>query len=516
MKRTTGFPLEVMDAQDVLSNTTVMLVDLTQFLYISTNQQWERETRAYPNLQTFINSSDPIGNLEVTSNGVQNTLEIFMEEDAADCIVKRILALESKWKRNCSANGIASKLKSIYLVVDGDSPVAKNETRTKRNQSSHVSCAMRKLQTICKMEGIDISDDELRIRSRFYGLEKRGDRHLCASMQRYLVQRKKRNSIIEHIMECLGKVPSHGTDLFVVHGKEDGIESRGIKQVWGQGGVANLPVSIPYYEADSIIPFLWSQLDDGFGRGCIVSNDSDMMVTLLAVACPRLCLLSNARVPHNSRHRVIDGKVAVAVRSSSIADPRKHLDLLIHLTMGGSDFVEGLPWCGAAALLKGGEAILSRKLHEHHFPNVKLLTWQDVEQQPPHENLAQSDIMRLDHRRSSDDNHIWESMVNLVCQNNGIFPVRMGMFVYLVRLTKQNMDPIYEAYRRWSRGQSFKFVTQNFENCFDWSMKRRLFFLSFVTETRMGLESIMLEREDIAEKCGMSFGDYMYISKMEK
>ena len=515
LKGGTKFPLRIPDALEVLSNTTTMLVDLTQLLYISNNQKCLTEIMVYENIQDFIKSSDPIGEIVITGGRVENRLHLFREEDASDLVVQRIISLESKWRRACRSSGTMCKLKSIFLIIDGDSPAAKNETRKKRHASSQVSCTMRKLEAIAKAQGIDITADEVNLKGRFYECEKREDNYMLASMPRFLVQKDKRDKIISQLTKKLTQLHFNTTDMYIVHGQEDGVPCKGITQVWGSSPRSDLPTNIPYYEADSIIPYLWSHIDNGNDTACIVTSDSDMLVTIVALACPRIYLLNQAKVSYTSSVNIFDGKVAVVVKPDTTVDNKKHLDLLLHMTMGGSDYVENVPWCGATTLLKGAQAIMSRETTEDYFPNVRFVFWKDVGYTPPHEDMWDA-VIRIDHKMAIEGNVLWDNMLRIVYENESIFPVRLGMCMYLVSITNCSVEATFDMYNKWSRGQSFKCVTDYFEQCYHYSMRRRLFFLSLVSETRMGLETKMLSRQDIAEKCGISFGDFMYIKKMFK
>ena len=117
------------------------------------------------------------------------------------------------------------------------------------------------------------------------------------------------------------------------------------------------------------------------------------------------------------------------------------------------------------------------------------------------------EVVRLDHSQILESNSAWLRIKELAWKNDDIFPVRLGKYVYMVVLSNGGLGKILEAYNRMGRTRCFTLVSDQ--------VCTRMFFLSFVSECRMGLEQGMIYDESIASKCGLSFGNFLYVNKVE-
>jgi len=506
----TTLPLKVVDPNTVLNNTTVLLVDLTQLLYVGRNAGGRPVTRTYPDIQSFIESSDPIGDIEVRDGRVENSLNVFSEDTAVDIIVQRILSIPSKWRAYCRKNRVNNNLHSIYLVLDGDSPVAKNETRKLRNAKKDVFYILKSLQE----RGMNLSEHEGRLRQRCYRTVQVDGHTMEGSLRRYLVQRENRSSVIEQSINSLRGIECKGdVNLLLVNGMEKESPHGRVTQIWGSGSGHNLCHTIPYYEADSIIPFIWAKVGSRMERACIISCDSDMMLTLIALGDSRLYLWNSTSLDGIESRGMTRGKVVLSCNLGGMS-PKTHLNLLTHLTMGGCDYAESLPHCGAVRLMKGCEQILGQAESVDIFPNLRFATLSDIGDEPPHSERAM-EVVRLDHSQILESSSAWLRIKELAWKRDDIFPVRLGKYVYLVVLSNGGLGKILETYNRMGRARCFTLLSDQVCTRFHWSMKRRMFFLSFVSECRVGLEQGMIHDESIASKCGLSFGNFLYVNKVE-
>jgi hypothetical protein len=510
LRGNTTLPLKVVDPNTVLNNTSVLLVDLTQLLYVGRNAGGRPITRTYPDMESFVESSDPIGDIEVRDGRVENSLNVFSEDTAVDIIVQRILSIPSKWSAYCRKNRVKNNLHTIYIVLDGDSPVAKNETRKLRNAKRDVYYILKSLQG----RGMDLSEHEGSLRRRCYQTAQVDGHTMEGSLRRYLVQRENRSSVIDLSIDSLRGIECKGdVNLILVKGMEKESPMGRVTQIWGRGQGANLSDTVPYYEADSIIPYIWAKMRSRMERACIISCDSDMMLTLIALGDPSLYLWNSTSLDGIESRGVARGKVVLSCNMDRVS-PKTHLNLLTHLTMGGCDYAESLPHCGAVRLMKGCEQILGHQDSMDLFPNIRFATMSDIGEVEDHHERAR-EVVRLDHSQILEHSQTWLRIKQLAWEREDIFPVRLGKYLYLVVLSNGCSGKILEAYNGMGRARCFTLLSDQVCNRFHWSMKRRLFFLSFVSESRMGLEQGMVKDECIAAKCGLSFGNFLYVNKVE-
>lgn len=516
LKSSKKFPFKVMDPKVVLQDTTMLLVDLTQLLYVGKHVGGARETKTYPDAESFLQSLDPIGEIEVKKNrSIENTLNVFSHDSAADKITQKILNIQNKWSEQCMYNKVQSNLKSIYLVLDGDSPVAKNETRKTRNANKDANYVMRTLENA----GIDVSNYQSRIKQRCYLTETVDGQYMRGSLRRYLVQRDNRSTMIHHTIINLRKIQFMGAvDLYLVNGIERESPNGCITQVWRATREQNhthehICQNIPYYEADSIIPYIWANVKSPNDKACILSSDSDMLLTLLSVGDPNFYLWSYVTLDGIESRGACRGKVIISCNVDGMS-PKTHLNLLTHLTMGGCDYVESLPQCGAVRLLKGCEQITSSFDNQDLFSNLRFATHCDVYPDAVYQENNDA-IFRVNHSFVIEGNDIWNKIRDIVLKREDTFPIRLKDYVYLVVLKQSNSGKILEAYNRMGRIKCFPLLSDGVCTKFEWSMRRRLFFLSLVSESRMGLERKMMCDEGAAMKCGFSYGDFLYVNKFE-
>ena len=509
LKGHSTFPLRTLDPNRVLEDTTILLVDLTQLLYVGKHLGGATITHTYPDLQSFAESSDPIGEFAVDRGTIKNTLNIFSQDTASDLILRRILSIRSKWNAHCGTNKVNNNLCSIYIILDGDSPVAKAETRRLRSSKTDVHRILRCLGE----EGLDIAKYEARIRHRFYQMARVDDHRLMGSLVRYIVKRENRSAVIE---QCINNLREMGckeqTNLILIKGMEKGNPRGRITQIWGEDPDLGTRLSheIPYYEADSIIPYIWAKIKSPADRACIISCDSDMLLTLLALGDPQLYLWSSASLNGIERQSMKHGRVVLSCTLEELS-PKTHLNLLAHLTMGGCDYAESLPQCGAVRLMKGCEQILTGSADL--FPNLRFATLSDIGD-VAQEHESGEVLVRLEHAHMEEEMHAWHKVRDVIRYRDDLYPVRLGKYVYLVVLTNRCSAKILGAYNRMNRCRCFALLSDKVCNSFEWSMRRRLFFLSFISESRMGLEEGMAHDENIATKCGFSYRDFLFLNKI--
>ena len=105
---------------------------------------------------------------------------------------------------------------------------------------------------------------------------------------------------------------------------------------------------------------------------------------------------------------------------------------------------------------------------------------------------------------------------DLVHSNEDVFCIRLGDHVYLLRLNhKENEKPLLWYTNRC--GAPKKTAKEETRKQFAESMKRRLYFLSNCTETRIYLERDISHDECLARKCGYnSLVGFSYVNKMTK
>ena len=496
------FPVRVMNPKNVLEDTTILFVDFTQLLFIGKTGGTGTIVRTYEDINSFLTSTEPIGEITISNNQISNKLNVFSKDFALNMLMERISHLSYKWKYLCNLNKVRCNLHTVYLVLDGDSPVAKNETKKMRMARNDMHYIFKKLESI----GVDVVANTERLKQRCYGTQPVDQRQVMASLKRYMIQRDYRSDLIKQLIKKLrDNQCANDVNLVLVKGI-DTSNLLSVTQIWGNSHIANLSGTIPYLEADHIIPYVWAKIQHRKERACIITADSDMLLTLLALQDERLCLWSNSCLDGIDTQN--NGKVLVSCKKHLLS-PNVLLNLLLHLTMGGCDYAENIPQCGPVRLMNGCHEILSEK-HDY-FTNIKLATLEDLGFGDKEDG---SELFQIEHSTISEKNETWLDVKEVVMKEKNMFPIRLGSHMYLIILKDTDAKEIMSRYNGIGRVKCFTDFSSKQCERFFWSMKRRLFFLSLVTETRMGLETLMVDDVGIAQKCGFSYGDFLFLNKL--
>ncbi len=523
--------LHLIDAMTVLAETSVMFVDLTQLFHMSTGMlqsHSEQQKVEFDSIDELLTDSGPLGTVtcDERTGRLTNILDVFSADTAGTLLVERIQDILSGWSASCEERSVTSRLNTLFLVVDGDSAMAKSEERRKRINSSPVSSTMRRLEKFARPR---MTKTEAEISKLFYGKGGVKDRlfrtdrrenifgkYLLGSLQRYISQRTDRREVLASLTDNLRRNGNMDTTIYIVRGRENAAsdessKSSHVTRVCGHYiHPIPCPDDMPYYEADSIIPYLWSNVKDNEQGACIYTTDSDMIVTLLSMLDQRVFLLAKlaGKLSTDKRdHVVVCKRVAFSARCSLGSDRRKHLDTLLHLTMGGCDYAENFYRCGAAKLMEGLDKMMSQP--HSQFECIRFVRRDDTE-----------DDLFFDHLSLKVGSGEWCSMREMVESNDGLFPVRLMDRVYIVELKGKSAAETCRWYRNLrgvNRSPGRKktrsgHVEKSLEGKLATAMRRRLFFLSLVTECRMKMGSDMKKDRHIAEKCGYDFDkNYAYL-----
>ncbi len=515
--------LHLIDAKTVLAETSVMFVDLTQLFHMPTGllqSSCEQRTVEFETIDDLLTDSGPLGTVTCheTTGRLTNIIDVFSAETAAALLVQRIQDILSGWSANCEVRRVTSRLNTIFLVVDGDSCMAKSEERKKRINSSPASGMMRRLEKFARPR---LTRTEEEISALFHGMkdrlfktdreEKMSVEYLVGSLQRYICQRTHRSEILASFTDCLRRNGNMETTVYIVRGRENAASNESsssshVTRVCGHY-IHPLPCpgDMPYNEADSVIPYLWSNVRDHEQGACIYTTDSDMIVTLLSMLDKRVFLLGKLGgklFSDKMDHVVVNKRVAFSARCSLGSDRRKHLDTLLHLTMGGCDYAENFYRCGAAKLMER----LDKMMYQPHsqFECVRFVRRDDTEEE-----------LFFHHQSLKVGSSDWCAMREMVLSNDNLFPVRLMDRVYIVELKGTSAALTYGWYnnlRGLNRSLVNKIgtakttsVEKSMERKLTTAMRRRLFSLSLVTECRTRMDTDMMWNCHVARKCGYDF-----------
>lgn len=512
--------LSVGDPSKVLASTSTMFVDMTQSFYTAS-------THGVPLIHTDTQTHDsigpiaareggPIGEMEIDDQGrVTNVIETFSLDQVAQVLMRSVFRLKEKWMSACKEKFVRPSLKTIFLVVDGDSPVAKTETYKKRNTYSKIMTSVErecdKTMSMRRRKKEILAIVKSKMEPVRYEVKEGGGLLVEGSFRRFIRSKENRSIILNHFVSLLtDSVHDFLRDvtIYLCLGHTD--KEKGLDQITKLCGDYNHPLfkmlhdrGIPYLEADVAIPYIWTLVKKVEKSACVITKDSDFLVTLLALADPSLHLVWNANVCGGKNHIIYDNLVAVS--SKPISCLRNRLDLLLHLTAGGCDFVEGFPSCGKVALMNGYKSLLEER-NRVYFPNVEFLWSPDM-----------GEMLTYDVNQVVDSNSLmfrWAK--ERMASENDVFCVRLGDNVYLVQLDHQQDKTPLEWYTNKCVRQN-KTVRECMRRQFEDAMKRRMYFLCNVTETRVCLERDVAKSGEMARKCGYnSDSAYSYENKMLK
>ena len=513
--------LSIDTAENVLSSTTSLFVDMTQSFYTASVHGIpvvHRSTTKHTSIAPLISrEGGPIGELEIDDRGgVTNIIETFTLDQVAHVLMRSIFRLKEKWMAACDARNVNSSLRTIFLFVDGDSPVAKSETAKKRKSTNQ---RMKSIERECdKVMSMKRRKKEIMaiVSSKMepvkHEVMEGGGLLIEGSLRRFLRRKENRSVILNHLVsvmtdsvhDCLRHLTIY---LCLGHSDTQGtLDDQMIKL----SGDYNHPMftsmkkrGIPHLEADVMIPYMWSNIKEVEKMACVVSKDSDFLVTLLALADPNLHMMWTVEQGGKEKYIVYDNLVAIHAKPVDI--PRNRLDLLLHLTMGGCDYVEGFPSCGKVAMLTGLKAIMERRDHVF-FPNVSFA----------HSTDGKGILSFLIDEATDATSYTLKWAKALLASDKDLFCVRLEDTVYLLKVNHLYNDTPLQWYTNRCSTPS-KAVREGMRTEFASAMKRRMYFLSNVTETRVGLERDIVNSCDLAMKCGyISNAGYSYENKMLK
>lgn len=534
-RRPTHF--EIADAEVTLKKTTALFVDLTQLLYavkVSPELLLGRRVVEHATVRSFLESGDPMGELEIEDRCIRNVVDSFTMDQVIQLAINRVMSAKRQWKVACNSVGITCPLRSVFLLLDGDSPWAKCST-VKKRVASKQSCVTNKLASMLSSEeegdGIQAAREEV---SKNVASKMSRSPVACphdpavyeGSVRSFLQRRANQHRVAAEMAQLLAssQLPLlQETSLYLVMGSSKETPSGRFVKVCGSYKhpcESLLRECFPYKEADLLIPFIWTKISSCETGACVLSKDSDALVSLLAVADPKLSLVAKAKeVP--SRSAVLPGSVAIRTVPGLSADPRRQLEAMLHLTMGGTDYVETYPRCGTASILKGLEKMDGVR---SMFSNVQFASWSDLGASPPPGSGADETARFALSTLTGQGSRQLALLKDLVRSREDCFPVRLVNAVYLVRHDRDRDARVREWYAKqcpadvdkaMTLAQRRHFDNEAFTSCFSQAMRRRLFFLSMMSDSRTCMENDMQESPELSAKCGYDFHrDFSYVERM--
>lgn len=532
--------IEPANAEETLKNTTSLFVDFTQLLHsikVSEEDLIRRDVEEYETATSLLNSCSAIGELNFGDHGIRNTVDTFSMDQVVHLVINKIVAVQRQWKTACSSVGITCPLKTVFLLMDGDSPSAKYSTLRKRKHCKQNPIVNRLSQRLA-MEGMvtfPSADEVEQIVSSKIAMSSDPNSAECpeyrGSVRFFLQRRRNQHAIATEIVKLLSQsqLPLFGDySMYLIVGKGKAFPTGKCSKLCGtlnHPGIPSLGGDIPYKEADILVPYIWSKVSTYENRACVVSKDSDMLTSMLALADPNLSLLVRAN-DAPKEYSIFPSNVALRVLNKVAEMPRKQLELMLHITMGGSDYVETYPRCGPMTILRGMENF------EHYpplFPNVQFVKWCDLSVLSWREANAigshsANDAVCFEVSKLKEGGHQLVLMRRIIHMEEKYFPVRLGSKVYLVEYVSLHDRQPREWYAKqcpantqkdFTKAQQRKFDNDVFASKFTSSMKRRLFFLSMMSDSRGCLENDMDCEPDLSLKCGYdSTKDFGYVDPM--
>lgn len=526
-----GLPFHCIHPDSVIEDTTTLMIDMTQILYSSCSKNLDAfhfKTIHYSSPLEFLRSNDPVGHIEFDkkTGHITNFIEQFTMKTVVSLLIQKIMSLWKKWSFESRARGIDCKLKYIFLVLDGDSPPAKSHTRSKRISRSHITSLTKNFKSWMEYNKCmpkDFNSLTQNLRVRFYKFEWTmfPNNYLLGSIQRFLQMKDWKRNIIEHLIDSFKSVNIQNCSAYLAVGNTQDTQIKELTNLMSTECDEFLPSKIPYKEADVIIPYLWSFVSKHQeGSVCILSNDSDMIVTLFALGDPRMKILTKVGAPRqigkkgwNFRKRdkmSFMGNMTAFAVSPDIKDiPRQRLlDLLLHLTMGGCDYVESFPKCGPVTILRGIDYFIDR--HESRwwtpiFHVVKFLKCRDLSKYMKDIFCDEEtdDIISI----PVDDFALNEQTVKIakkiLYSVPNTFPIRILDKIYVVQLVENDISNAiywYHCQCKSSRRPKKKLCVSN--ESFISSIRRRLFYLSIMCDTRLDMESVITYSKTFSLRCG--------------
>ena len=526
------------DVAKVFNETEVLLFDMTQMFFFSGKSLAKENTEihVYETMRQMLDKEDSsssssrsssliIGELEIGEDHVTNCIQTFSMDDLVRALGGRIFDIIDKFKTAAKQHKKENILKYVFLCLDGDGPNAKKTTRKRRSASGFKSYLRRKLSGTTRNS---LSEDDIqRI------LEKTKEEVLVpnklfrGSMARFMTKRCNQILIAEAFAELLISVSNPIVDnisLYLVVGATKMRNCTNVGKLSGrfhhpnEEKFCNLP---PYQEADSLIPLLWSCMRTD-KMGCIVSKDSDMLLTLLAMSDEKLLLLYPM-----DHHQILQvspifcNQIAFAIQPCAGLQKMKQLETLLHLTMGGNDYVEGFPRVGCETLMYGLDVLRSHPKHSF-FPSVTFAPWSRLghlllKGKEEEDSEKPMSFQICDLAESTVAANLYSSAIQ---ETNDLYPVRLGTSVYFVAFDSSMTEESLAWYCKKCPENLEKVPTflqkrmmthDSMKTGFVQSMRRRLYSLSLLTEARAPSSWISLSDVHLAMKSGYNAReDYEY------
>lgn len=533
--------LEPIPREEAFRETEILILDMTQLFYISNNRKafavGEEKVYKYKSLDDMIckQTFDLIGEIDVDNETgtVTNRVQTFSMEEMVCVVGNKVFDHIERWKSAATEYGMQDVLKFVFLCMDGDAATAKSSAHRKRSRFSFSEMLQRKL--LLNSAGTTVPQNSMYERTRTQEIEP--GRLYKGSMARFMGKRKNQILILKELATLLkdSRNPvTHETSIYLVAGPASGWTSR--ERCRKMCGKLNHPhfrslklQEVRYAEADSIIPMVWSFMKQSNMKACVISKDTDMLVTLLSLADPNLLLMCHMGQEFcNKILRLFDREIAFRVKPAVAQQKNKQLEILLHLTMGGNDYVESFPRVGAETLLHGCD-VMRGYPKTQFFPCVSFVTWLQIEALLDELNYRSDDYtecVRFHVRDLQEPSVFGRLMHHVVETYDNIFPIRLQEHVYLIEYDPTRTDENFEWYAKRCPANRFKKATNSqaklmcqpgLRAAFRESMKRRLYSLSLLSDSRpQHVSWVTLPNEELAKKCGYSaVSNYVYMNRMK-
>jgi hypothetical protein len=510
--------LDVDNPKEMFESTTCIFADLTEKFYISENHgiPMVNVTTQHKTMSSVLSKEDgPIGDLHFEENDmVTNVVEKFSLDQTSHVLMKSILQVKEKWMTACRMNGIEKiPLKTMFLVLDGDAPAAKTKTREMRSKAC--GKIINYIEKYC--EGVPSLKRRKRelmamVQSKMEPISHE-DGNQCVyegSFSRFLKTRRNRNMIVNHLIKIMTDSFNEALDDVTMylcvggHNINSGKNEDKIPTVIKLCGSYNHPVfnilqekGIPCLEGDVIIPYIWTLARPYENHCCVLTRDSDFLISLAALNDRKLHWTPTITDAASWREFILwKNVVSVCVSPyMNLLPVRRRLEILMHLTMAGCDYVEKFSQSGPYTIMLGLKEMLENT-DKVFFQNVNFLKYDNNEFVVFHVNELTERSIKLKTARDA------------ITANEDVFAVRLDNEVYLIKLeaveaeTSLNVLFWYRDYRKKSKANVNLSTTMAKRQSFQEAMKRRLYFLSTVTDTRIGLERSIAINPLLAKKCG--------------
>ena len=520
--------------EEVFKETEVLILDVTQLFYLSGNHTaiavGEEAVYRYKSLNDMIfNQADLIGeiNIDNETGAVTNRIQTFSMEEMVCAIGNKVFNHIEKWKAAATEYGVQDVLKFVFLCMDGDAITAKSSAHRKRSRSSFSEMLERKVRPSKTFPWKSM-------RERTNSQEIIAGRLYKGTMVRFMGKRKNQILILKELATLLKESRNpvtQETSIYIVAGPAKGWDAK--QRCRKMCGKLNHPhfralkdQDIRYAEADSIIPMVWSFLKESNKKACIISKDTDMLITLLSLADPNLLLMCHVEQRFSNKALTLfDREIAFRVKTAVSLQKSKQLEMLLHLTMGGNDYVEKFQGVGCETLLHGCD-VMRGYPKTQFFHCVSFVTWIQIEaflDELNHRSDNYTESVKFHIRDLQEPSVFGRLMYQVVRTNENIFPVRLQDHVYLIEYDPTRSDESFEWYAKKcpvnisKRATTFqaKLMRQpGLKAAFKESMKRRLYSLSLLSDSRpQHVSWVTLSDEELAKKCGYS-AEYEYINRM--